>query len=268
MRFMPSGSPLALAVVYMPKIRPNITPLEHIPGIVFRETISGKGQIAVKLDSSGGDIDWSISYLDGVNLNPDLALTAVSDTRAVVTMQHVPVRVLGADVATVVGRYGLRAEVAYTRTKPPAASEGYSTKPFFYGVLGGDRTFDSGINVNLQFFLYRVSNYVDPRLSSADPLVRSVAVLGAVASQQSAASRRGASIRLSQRWLNETLEGEILGVGAFGTRDHALRMSLAYLVDDHLKVMVGGERFRGRPDTFFGRLSDASTGFAQVRFSF
>ncbi|NJM31868.1 MAG: hypothetical protein HC848_01960 [Limnobacter sp.] len=184
-------------------------------------------------------------------------------------MHHKAVQVLGMDAATTLGRYGLRGEIAYTRTDSTrTASTPWSSKPFLYLVAGGDRTFDDNLNVNLQYFAYRVSDYTDPR-NIADPLARSIAVENAVGINQLEKDKQGISAHLSKTWMNDTLEGEISSVIAFGSSDYVvLKPRLVYAVTDRFKVTLGADIFRGEAQSTFGRLRDASTGFIELKHSF
>ena len=262
------GNDLVLTGVWMPRINRNVVPISRPPGIVFSESVPNTNQFAIKLDRSGGGLDWSLSYLNGVNLNPELELSGVSSNGVAVLMRHKRVSVLGMDAATVVGRYGLRAEVAYTWIKADTnLSDLHTNKPFFYLVLGGDRTFDTGVNVNLQYFLYRVSGYVDPR-GSVDPLSRSIGIENAIAAHQLDPRQHGVSFRVSKKWLNDTLEGEIAGILSLSASDFTLKPRLIYAMSDQIKVSAGLDLFRGDRNTFFGRLKDTSTAFVELRYSF
>jgi hypothetical protein len=259
---------MVLIAIWMPHIVKNVAPIAHPLGVVFTETVPDTDQFAIKLDRSGGEIDWSLSYLEGVNLNPDLILSSVSSNSVTVLMYHKRVRVLGVDAAAAVGRYGLRAEVAYTWTKVESNSgDTHTSKPFLYMVLGGDRTFDNGLNVNLQYFGYRVFEYIDPR-GIGDPLSRSVGVENAIATHQLDRLKHGVSFRISKRWLNDTIEGEIAAVTSLSTSDFTLKSKLIYAVNDQIRASIGVDLFDGDGNTFFGRLKGISTAFAEFRYSF
>ena len=80
------------------------------------------------------------------------------------------------------GRFGLRAEAAYTWTEDATGLDPFVKNPFFYGVAGADRTFLEYLNINLQYFVRQVSNYSDPN-AIADPIARTVALQQAVICQ-------------------------------------------------------------------------------------
>ena len=232
----------------------------------FSEQVPDGGQGALKLDRSGGEVDWSVSYFNGYDLNPDLKIGASGPSGTNLILQHRRIRVLGADGATVVGRYGLRAEAAYTWTED-AGGDPLVKQPFLYAVLGGDRTYYDNFNVNLQYYFRRVTNYSDPQ-SIADPLLRGIALQGAITSNQMDRFQHGLTMRISNKWLNETLEGEIAGVVSMTYRDYALKPKLVYAFNDLLKGTFGMDIYRGASDTLFGRMRDNTSAFAELKYSF
>lgn len=257
----------AVSGIWLPHFHPNTQPIEAVQGAVFSETVPVGDQFAFKLEQSGQAVDWSLSYFRGFDLNPDISISAISPGALDLSLQHHRIRVLGADTATVVGRYGLRAEAAYTWTEDAMGTDPFVKNPFFYGVIGGDRTFFEYLNVNVQYFVRYVSNYNDPH-AIADPLIRSVALQQAVASNQLDHFQHGASFRISDNWLHETLTAEVAAVVNFTRRDYLLRPKLSYALDDHWKGYLGANLYRGGSDTFFGLLRNYSAVFAEIRYSF
>jgi hypothetical protein len=238
-----------------------------MPGTFITEQSPHANQFALKFDRSGDDVDWSASYFSGLDLNPDFAIGATTPLGTNLIFEHHHIRVLGADAATVMGRYGLRAEAAYTWTENAGENDFIIKKPFFYMVMGGDRTFFDYLNVNVQYYLRHVTNYSDPQ-AIADPLLRSVAIQGAVLSNQIDSFQHGISIRINDKWLNETLEGEIAAVASFGQSNYVIRPKLVYAISDYLKGSLGLDIYRGESNTFFGQLRNNSLFFSEIKYGF
>jgi len=134
-------------------------------------------------------------------------------------------------------------------------------------VVGSERTFREYLNINLQYFLRVVSNFRDPT-GIADPLRRNAALQLAAVSNQRDQMQQGASMRVSYKWFNETLEGEIAGVLSFTCLDYVIRPKVIYAFTDRWKGTVGADIFRGSGKTFFGRLRDNSAVYVELRYSF
>lgn len=256
-----------LSGVWLPSMDPNVIPIAVSPGTYFTENVPHTDSFALKIDRSGGALDWSASYFTGLDINPDFAIGAVTPTTTNLILEHNRIHVLGMDAATALGRYGLRAEAAYTWTSNAGANDFLVKKPFFYMVMGGDRTFFENLNVNVQYYLRHVSNYADPQ-TIANPLLRLVAIQGAVLCNQFDRFQHGVSLRISNKWFNETLEGEITGVGSFGRSNYFVRPKLVYAFSDNMKGSLGLDMYRGASNTFFGQLEKNSLVFAEMKYGF
>ncbi len=257
----------SLTGIWLPDMDPNVIPVAAIPGSYFTEQIPHANQFAFKFDRSGSGVDWSASYYSGLDLNPDIAIGPTTPSGLDLIFEHNRIRVLGMDAATVMGRYGLRAEAAYTWTANAGANDFIIKKPFLYMVIGGDRTFFDYVNVNVQYYLRHVANYSDPQ-TIASPLLRSVAIQGAVLSNQLDRSQQGISMRVSDKWFNETLEGEIACVASFGRSNYFIRPRLVYAFSDNVKGSFGVDIYRGDSNTFFGQLRNNSLSFAEMKYGF
>lgn len=260
---------LTLTGVWLPHFEPDTIPIQRTPGVAIRERVPGEtfGQWAVRLEETGRGVDWSLSYFDGFDLIPDFGIDRVSPSFLDVVLKHHRIRVIGADAATTLGRYGLRAEAAFTFTEDPNGNRPDVKQPFFFMVVGGDRTFFEYLNVNLQYLFRYVAHHRSP-VDIADPIQRSVATEQAVVANQLDRVQHGASLRVSHKWLNETLEAEVGGIMTFTRLDFVVRPKITYAVTDRWKVVVGGDVFEGQRRSFFGRLRDNSTGYAELRWSF
>ena len=257
----------SLTGIWLPDMNPNIFPVTTTPGVFFTQHTPNSNRIALKFDRSGSDVDWSTSYYSGLDLNPDIAIGATTTSGTNLIFNHNHIRVFGMDAATVIGRYGLRAEAAYTWTANAGASDFLIKKPFLYMVMGGDRTFFDYLNVNIQYYLRHVTNYSDPQ-AIVDPLLRTVAIQTAALWNQFSRSQHGLSVRASNKWFNETLEGEIAAVASFGRSNYFIRPKLVYAFTDNAKGSLGLDIYRGESNTFFGRLRDNSLLFAEMKYGF
>jgi len=260
-------SGVAATAIMLPRFRPSVQPITPAAGVVFDESIPGGNQYALKLEQTGQGVDWSLSYFRGFDLNPDISIQSALPGALTLSLQHHRIRVLGADAATVMGRYGARAEAAYTWTEDAAGGDPFIKNPFFYGVLGADRTFFEYLNVNLQYYVRAISNFSDPNVI-ANPQLRGVAIQQSIFSSQQDKLQHGMSLRIANKWLNETLEAELAAVYDFTRRDYLLRPKLGYAFDDHWKGLLGATLFRGDANTFFGMLHDRSAVFGELRYSF
>ncbi len=227
-------------------------------------------QWAVRVEQTGGAIDWSVSYFDGLDLTPDLGLQQESDRPggpAHVRLSHHRVRVLGADMAANAGRIGLRAEVAYVDTEDASGLDPHLKNPSLFLVAGGDRTFREYLNLNVQY-LYRLVLDYHPLTGNSSPLAAAVSAQQAIFSSQATRVQHGASFRLAYKWLRETLEAECAAAGFLEPGGVTLRPKIVYALSDHWKALAGAELFRGEGSSLFGLLRPNSTAYLEARWSF
>jgi hypothetical protein len=261
---------LSLTGLWLPGFEPHTLPLERPPaGSTLRERVPRwpLGQWAIRIERTGEAFDWSLSYFDGFDLFPDLGLDRITPSGVDLRLRYHRIRVIGADAATTLGRYGLRGEAAYAFTEDARGTDPEVKNPFLFIVVGGDRTFLEDLNINLQYILRVVSRFRDPD-EIPDPVQRDVAVQQAALTNQIDRVQHGASLRISRTWWNQTLEGELAGIVSFTRLDVMVRPKLTYAMTDRFKLTVGADVFSGPRGSFFGRLRDNTTAYAEIRYSF
>lgn len=256
---------LRLSALWLPEFRANTFPLTPSPGVRFeeRKPANPHEQWALRAERTSGRIDWSASYFDGYDKTPDLRADAAGASGILIGLYHPRVRVLGADAATTLGRWGVRAEAAYTWTTDPGGTDPFTKNPFFYGVAGADRTFLDNLNVNVQALYRRIAHFEDP-YAVTGPL-QVLAVRQALLANQRDPEQLGATIRVSRKWHNDTVEAEVSAITWFVHGDSLVRPRLKYAWTDRLRTTLGADIYRGPRDSFFGSLRDLSTGFVEVQ---
>lgn len=263
---------VSLAAWWLPGFFPNVIPIPALPPPLVRtealpSAVDSLGQGAFKLEETGGRIDWSLSYFDGYDRSPDLGAEAVSPTEVDVLLRHHRVRVAGGDFAANVGRFGLRGEAAFTFTQGWTGRDLETKKPFFFAVLGVDRTIGEYLNVNAQYLVRVVTNYDSP-FDVSDPLTRELAITQAIVNGQADRVQQGGTFRVADKWFNETLEADLSGVFFVPRFNWAIRGKGAYALSDRWKVVVGFDYFEGATPSFFQVLQKNSTVFTELRLSF
>jgi hypothetical protein len=224
-------------------------------------------QSGIKLDHSGAGLDWSVSYSHSIDRTPDLTVLSAEPRGLAAGLVYRPVTTVGADAAIPIGKFGLRGEVAYTRTENPDGTDPLTKRRNVFAVLGCERTFDGVLNVNAQYLYRRTFDFVSPSFIS-NPDTRLLAEQVDLVSNQLAPDMHGASLRINHKAWNETLESEIAAVVWFKRGDSAILPKVTYAFSDHLKGIVGGELYHGPPESFFGQLSRTSTAYAEFQIGF
>ena len=236
----------SLTGVWLPEFQPNRVFLRS----GFSETIPNSNrQWAVKLDQSGKDIDWSVSYFDGYDLNGDLSAARV--------LQHYRTQVIGVDAATTRGAYRFALESAYTRTEDSAGTNEFIKNPFLYTVFGVERDFGNNTSGIVQIFNRAVTNYSQPS---------SAARFHAILTNQLDRTQNGISVRIAKKWWNETLETELSGLSLIDRNGYSVRPRMTYLWSDQVKILSGYEYYQGSSDTLYGLIHKNSLLFIEMRY--
>jgi hypothetical protein len=225
------------------------------------------GQFGLKLDHSGEGVDWSVSYSHSIDRTPDLRVLAASPQGPWLGLVYRKVATIGADAAVPIGKYGLRGEVAYTRTQDRDGTDPLTKNRNVFIVLGAERTFDGELNINAQYLYRRTFDFIAPSLIS-NPNTRLLAEQVDLLSNQLAQDMHGASLRINYKAWNDTLESEVAAAIWFKKGDSAIRPKVMYAFTDHFKGIVGGEIYRGPSQSFFGRLNRTSAGYVELQFGF
>lgn len=254
--------------IWLPDFRANILPFPQQTGVSYEEDVPNSHRTwATKFERSGKNLDWSVSYYDGFDLNPDISVKSAGPFGVNVLLSHHRYRVLGGDAATALGRYGLRGEIAYARTADSDGNDPFIKNPFVWGVVGVERTFLSYLNVNVQYFLRYVTKFEDPS-NVANPALKDIALTQAIISNQRDQTQHGVTFRISNKWMNETLEGEVAGIWDVTRSGYLLRPKVTYAINDKWKAVAGLDYYGGPNDSFFGRLEKNRGGFAELIYGF
>jgi hypothetical protein len=262
------GEQYMLHAIWLPDFRPYRYPVPVPAGFsVERDIPDGSDNFAVKFEQSGGRVDWSVSYFSGYDLVPDWRFKTSGLPALVAQGRHNRIQVLGLDGATTAGPYGVRWEIAYTRTKDRDGDDPEIKNPFFYGVVGLERTFMENLNVNIQLYSRHVRNFTAPS-NPANPFAHGVAVQSAISSNQSKKNEYGVTTRISKKWWNDTLEGEFAVIYNLNPTGYLLRPKVTYAFTDQLKGILGADYYGGSDSGFFGNIDDNRAVYAELSYWF
>jgi hypothetical protein len=256
--------------LWQPEWRTPVLPIPALPRGISLQHVAATdpgGQFGLKLDHSGEGVDWSVSYAHSISRTPDFAIASHDSLHTSIDLLYRHVEVIGADAAVPVGRYGLRAEIAYTKTGNHDGHDPFAQNDYLFAVFGVERTFVGELNVNAQYLYRRTLDLRDPDPNAA-PDIRLLAHEERLLANQLTTHTHGASLRINYKVWNETLEMELAGAVWFKNGDSAIRPKVTYALTDRVKGVLGGEIYRGPSQSFFGRLNRVSTAFAELQYGF
>jgi hypothetical protein len=258
MRLRWHGSVGTLQAVLEPSFTPTVIPSRSRAGVQVQRGVRGDRRLswALKYDIEGSAYDASLSYYDGLERLPDLTPLGMAGTALLLGEVHPRVQTLGADVATTLGGWALRAEMAFMQTPDREGDAPFVRNRQLQVVLGAEHRLPDDLVIYGQLFAKRVLGFRSADVL-ADPTQAALARAGMAVVDQASARRAGLSVRLTKRW-SETWSAEITVLAAWPQRDAIWRPRLVMRPDDHWRWTLGADVFRGPATSTFGQLRDNS----------
>lgn len=254
-----------LSAVWLPRGGSHRVPLPRTPQVMYDEADPPRRDgWALKWDLAGDGIDGSLSYFDGTDPLPDLALAGAGPDGVQVAVRNHRLRAFGGDLSWVQGRMVWRAEAAWMRSGSAGAADFVRKRDRLWLVGGGEWTFDGGTTLGLQALVQHVPGFVDPD-TLATPVEREIAGRQAALANQTAANQLGASWRLAHRFRNDTASAELSGVWT-GAPDSSLwRTRFTVALSDAWQLQAGTDATFGPAKSLWGQFRANRLAFVQLR---
>jgi hypothetical protein len=227
-----------------------------------------KSSFALRANINASKVDGSISYFTGYSPKPGVngSLTA---TGPIFNPTAYHINMFGTDFQTTIGKYGMRGEFAYTITTEDESIPYVPNNDLQY-VVGVDRSWGN-FTALLQYSGRYVFDFKELQ-TPTDPAMMfnyGLAKRNRIFNGQINEFTHTVIGRLSQKFLHETLEANILGTYNFSTEEIMLRPKITYSITDAMELTAGMEIFSGPEETLFGLIGDlVSAGFIELKISF
>lgn len=275
------GEAWSVSGVYVPRFEPHVVPVGLLPRGVVVDARPAKPEVALKLEHAGADIDFSLSYYRG--FDRFLRYVLVAPTQSEVTLSPaslLPPRVrasfnrqqtFGADIAFNVGKFAVRAEVAtsrYSAADPQPTLQTEPARTINRAVVGIDRTVFDTANLNLQVFSIHRRGYTNARALDQPVNLQRLSDGLARLNNEYGRVETGATLRISDRFLNEQLRLELSAIYDFSKRSYLLRPRVAYSFSDAIRVSAGADYFHGQEQSFFGARSKNNLAYMELAWIF
>lgn len=239
-----------LSAYWLPEFRASKLPQDLAANglsVLRRKRVNSENDFAIRYERFGSKIDFSVTYANIADRLPWLTVVAGPNNQPALQTRHPKMQMFGADIATTIGRFGLRAEAAAYTYKKNEIGQFSTGKPRFAGVIGVDRSFSGQWSVILQGVV-RVSDRT---------LVTGPNFLVAERNSQIHGSWKpvivGGFARVKKGFAGDRASAELAGaVLSGGGRFGQLKMS--YIVRDSVKLHLLVERYNGRKNSYLGRL--------------
>ncbi len=241
---------LVVTGYWLPEFRATALPQEPLlQDLAVRddEPDDAAAQGAIRIERFGRSVDWSVTVARVFDRTPWLTLDAAGDPNVV--LRHPALFAVGADAATTIGRFGVRAEVAFYEYDLGKVAPFATRAPSAAATFGVERSFPSEWNVLGQVFVNtsRANESSDPSFGASE-----LAERNAIIHRTWRDTVAGASLRIANRFAAD--RGALEATGAFyAGGGEFFQVQASYALRDGLRVTFLAERFSGPSDSFFGQ---------------
>jgi hypothetical protein len=261
------GVPLAegtLAAHWVPEFRPTTLPQDlaarGLP--LVRDTSDGAASYALRYERFGGAVDFALTASEGPDRVPWLAIGRADGGGATLALTHPRLRMIGADVATTLGNFGVRVETASYFQSNTALRGLTARRPTFAATLGVDRSLRGQWLVIGQAILRRSAG-----VGPLDPSQSALAETNAVIHGAWRKTIVGATLLVRKTLAENRGTAEVTGVILSGG-GASLQARASITITDNLRVQLLGEHFDGPAGSFFGIQSPNSNLMIGLRAGF
>ena len=244
-----------LSVYWIPEFRSDRLLIEPPQSLARDNRSWDPGQFAVKFDATGGAVDWSISYFQGRDRVYDFAVS-----EGELSVRYNTVRSYGADLATTVGGFGLRAEGAYVDTAFNPDTNPLVRRPELWIVAGIDRSIGEGTYVNVQSSLRRVMD----NAPVATEFAASRDKIDALRFQQDD-TQFGVTANIRRNWGDGRWTAELTALHYVQRSQGVLRAELRRQITSRLTLLARAQSFYGEHGSYFDRIAPASSFTVELR---
>jgi len=271
-------SAIRFEAIWIPVYKTSILPFNMVElpdGMLYSETDFPSNDIkyssfAFRLHYEGAGFDGSLSYFKGFMPMPGLSARSENSILEIYPAAYA-MQMIGADVSTAVGAYGIRAEFAYKKADETDNAWKSIPKMQFEYIVGLDREFrDFGLII--QYIGKRVSDFENiEKVGSASPdfVKYKIALWNRMLTGQLEEWTHAISFRPALKLYHEILSLELLGQINFSTEEIFIKPVISYSIADDLTLLAGAQIFKGPQETLYGMLDEnRSAAFIEFKASF
>jgi hypothetical protein len=299
-------SPIKVTAVVMPYYKPSVLIIEPIPlpaNVTISEPASlftGNGMFsyAFKTEFRMNRFDWSLSWFEGYDPLPGIALTAFTpDTTQLIPAPQIgldikpyKLRMAGMDFETTAGPFGIRGEAAFTIPVLPGRTNEYVPLPEFKyaagfdwapgrwrftGEYSGKYIFDFTPAVAGSFVETKIDYgaltalFATPGFDLHEYARQQVTAFNRLYNYQLKRSYHSAGLRAEAELANGKLLPSVFTMVNITTRDLLIMPELRVKPSDGLTISIGAEIYSGRSGSLYDLIDDFMDGvFLSLRADF
>lgn len=244
------------------RFRFNDVPLAERAGIEFQNDKPRlRATKALRYEAMGSSADWSVSFIDGHDLNPTLAVRSVSAQGVLVGRDATPMQMVGGDLAITHGKMVYRAEAAWVRYPGQMIGAHAQRRPYAYVVVQAEHGLGDRETVSVQAFGKQLRGELH---ASGNPLLEQLQFAQGLLGNELDHRSYGLTLRYARPLWDSRADMDVFVVYARPRNDWMLRSRVTYALSDSLRISAGFDAFRGPAASYLGNLRANSLAFAEL----
>lgn len=237
-------------------------PLNQVAGVSFQaDRPRVRPTLALKYEALGSAADWSVSFIDGHDLYPTMAVRSLMAQALVLGREATRMRMVGADVAVVQDELAYRGELAWVNFEQAANPLVARRRSYVSAVGGVEWSFGDRETISVQGFWKSLRT---APLPSGSAISASLQRAQALISNELDRNQYGATLRYARPLFESKADLDFFAVWAQPRGDWTVRGRLHYALSDAMRLSLGFDLFRGPRHSFLGNLRANSLWFAEI----
>ncbi|CAK0744572.1 conserved exported hypothetical protein [Gammaproteobacteria bacterium] len=253
---------MTISGYWIPEFRASRFPFELVSPSINHPIDWEADQYAIRLDSSGGRVDWSLSYYSGFDHSPDYILESTG-----VKAAYHKIRVIGADLAGTAGGFGYRLEGAYTSTEFDRILQPLIRRPDVWVVAGIDSNYSETWYTNVQYSFRQVLEDGIGGCSGCVLIAPLVHVNEAFRFQEQN-TQHGLSATLRWTSPDKNFRTELMTLRYLAPQQGLVRATIIYKPSDLVTLSLQAQSFYGEKGTYFETVQPTSGVGMEVKVGF
>lgn len=237
-------------------------PLMLPPGTLFRaDRPRTRPTVAMRYERLGSTADWSVSFIDGYDLLPTLAIREVTPMALILGREATAMRQVGADLALVRGPLAWRGEAALTDYRQRDDPQVARRRPHASLIGGAEWAMGDLRTFSMQGFWRR--RLQAPAVATDAPAAALQRAQGLVDGDLDA-NQYGLTLRYAQPLFAARGNLDLFAVRAEPRGDWMLRGRVRHRLNDALQLQTGFDVLRGPRRSYLGNLRPNSLWFVEL----
>ncbi|WP_152625386.1 hypothetical protein [Cellvibrio sp. OA-2007] len=251
--------------VVLARFEDHRIPTGQLPPNLTLEAEPDDAEYAFKIDHTGEQFDWSLSYFHGYDRFLRF-VPEVSSPSPFLRGYYPVAKSIGLDFATAFSCWTARGEISHSQLNHTDIDQlTENDRGVTRATFGMDRDFFDAANINIQmFFIDRNYPLASSTLTLPIPFSAGIDRLNS----DYDSFEKGFTLRISNRFMNDRLKFELSAISDINHGSYLIRSRGYFSMNDSVKITLGWDNFSGKQQSYFGSRKKNNTAFTELTYIF